>query len=291
MTTPAVSAHVPARTATGARRGPTFPRVLAAEWTKVTSLRSTVAIVVATVAVSGGLTYLGAKASSTDPGFDPIRSVGDGLPLAVVGPLVLAVLVGTGEHGTGTFRSTFTAVPRRLPVLAAQTVVTAVLALLTAVLAVGAAVLGLLPAGASRGMTPDLASDGTPQVLAGTVAYLVGTGLFGFALGALLRRTVPAVVAAVVLVLVLPVALMLATDFSTDPLAPVDASTTPAIDPVTTVVTLLPGGAGSLVATPGSGRVDGAPDLGPGGGALVLAGWVAVPLAAAAYRLRRRDLV
>lgn len=282
-----------ARPGTG-RRGPTFPRVVAAEWTKLTSLRSPFVAAAATVLVSGVLTYLSANASSVDPGFDPLGSLTAGLVLAQVGPLVLGVLVGTGEFSTGTFRTTFTAVPRRLPVLAAQALVTAAFALLTAVLAVGAAVVGILPAAASRGIEPELTGGGTPQVLAGMTAFLVGMALLGQALGALLRRAVPAAVTAVVLVLVLPVALVLASEVASGPPVPGVSGAATEISPqeaaVNTAVTLLPGGAGQLLTAPGSEGVEGAPDLGPWGGGAVLAGWVLVPLGAAAVRLRLRDV-
>lgn len=273
-------------------RGPTFPRVLAAEWTKLTSLRSTYAVAAATVLVTGALAYAAANASSVDPGFDPLDSLGAGLVLSQVGPLVLGVLAGTGEFSTGTARTTFTAVPRRLPVLAAQAVVTGVFALLVAVLAAGAAVLGVLPAAGSRGIAVDLSDGGTPQVLAGSVAFLVGTALLGLALGALLRRPVPTTVAAVVLVLVLPVVLLLATDLAVDPLSASAAGEVPASQAVVnTVTTFLPAGAGSLLmAAPGSGGIEGAPDLEPWGGGLVLAAWVLVPLAGAALRLRTGDV-
>lgn len=299
MSAPATAASVrtrvpaPAGSASSGRRGPTFPRVVAAEWTKLTSLRSSYAVAAATVVVSGVLTFLAANASSGDPGFDPRGSLTAGLALAQIGPLVLGVLVGTGEFSTGTFRTTFTAVPRRAPVLVAQTVVTGAFALLVALLAVGAAVAGVLPAAASRGMAVDLAGDGTPHVLAGATLLLVAMALLGHALGALVRRPVPAVVLAVVLVLVLPVVLLLASDVGTDPLAAAPAAgDVPAQQvAVNTVVTLLPAGAGQLLTmTPGTTGLDGAPDLGPWGGGLVLAAWVAVPLVVAAARLRVRDV-
>ncbi|GED08457.1 ABC transporter permease subunit [Cellulosimicrobium cellulans] len=269
-------------------RGPTFARVVGSEWTKLTSLRSSWWAAGLTVAVSAALTYLSAQASSVDPGFDPMGSLTSGLLLAQVPPLVLGVLVGTGEHSTGTFRTTFVAVPRRWPVLAAQTVVTAAFALLTAVLAVGAAALALVPSAQARGIDLDLASDGTPRVLGGMVLLLVATALLGLALGALLRRPVPALTVAVLVVLVLPVALVLAADLASDPLA-ASADVPPAQAAVNTAVTFLPAGAGSLLTT--EGPVEGAPDLGAWGGGIVLAAWVAVPLALAALRLRTRDVV
>src|SRR5690606_7213654 len=121
--------------------GPTLLRVVAAQWTALTSLRSSWWAAALTVVVSGVLTHLSAQASSVDPGFDPLGSLTSGVVLSQVPPLVLGVLVGTGDFSTGAFRTTYVAVPRRWPVLVAQTVATAAFALLTAVAAVAAAVL------------------------------------------------------------------------------------------------------------------------------------------------------
>ncbi|GAB3463142.1 ABC transporter permease subunit [Kineococcus endophyticus] len=272
--------------------GPSFARVVRAEWTKLLGLRSTHVVVVATVGLVGFLTHLSASASSGDPGFVPTRGLADVLPLAFLGVLVLGVLVGTGEYSTGTFRTTFAAVPRRVPVLLAQAVVTAAVALWTGVLSVAAAVLGILPAAASRAMTPDLAAAGVPALLLGSVVFLVGAGLLGLAVGALLRRPVPALVAAVVLLLVAPVVLSFAAEAGNDPMAVYDPENPPAATAaVNTVESFTPVGAGAALTNPGGGGLDGAPDLGAGGSALVLAAWVAVPLTVAAFRLRRRDLV
>ncbi|WP_175009798.1 hypothetical protein [Cellulosimicrobium sp. TH-20] len=268
--------------------GPTLPRAVAAEWTRLKSLRSSWWAAALTVVVSAVLTHLSAQASSVDPGFDPLGSLTSGLLLAQVPPLVLGVLVGTGEYSTGTFRTTFVAEPRRWPVLVGQTAATAGFALLTAVAAVGAAVLALLPSARSRGLALDLGRDGTPQVLVGMALLLAGMALLGLALGALVRRPVPALTAAVLVVLVLPVALVLAADLSGDPLA-APAGVSSAQAAVNTVVTFLPTGAASLLT--GEGAVEGAPDLGAVGGGLVLATWVLVPLALAAVRLRTRDVV
>ena len=84
----------------GPRTGPSLARVIGAEWTKVLGLRSSAVVVVVTALVSGAVTYLSANASSSDPGFDPLDSLTTGLPVAVIGPLVLGVLVGTGEFST-----------------------------------------------------------------------------------------------------------------------------------------------------------------------------------------------
>ena len=281
----------PGRRAATTPSGPSFARVVRAEWTKLLGLRSTLAVAVATVAVTGLLTHLFASASSGDPGFVPTRNLADALPLAFLGPLVLGVLVGTGEFSTGTFRSTFAAVPRRVPVLAAQAVVTGVVVLGIGVLSAGAAVLGVLPAAASRDTTPDLADAEVPWILLGSVGHLVGAGLIGLAIGALLRRPVPALVTAFVVLLVAPLVLAFATEAAVDPTAVADPGNVPtATAVVNTVESFTPVGAGAVLTNPDGGRLDGAPDLGMPGAGLVLAAWVAVPLAAAAHRLRRRDL-
>lgn len=276
-----------------ARRGPAFRRVAAAEWTKVTSLRSPWWAAAVTVLVAGVITYVSAQASSVDPGFQPVDSLSTGLLLAQLGPLVLGVLAGAGEFRTGAARTTFTLVPRRWPVLVAQTLVVAAFALVTAVLATAACVVGILPAAASRGIAVDLTAGETPGLLLGMVLFLVGLALLGLALGALVRRTVPALVTALVLVLILPVVLMTAGDplASADPASAGPAAQDPAATVAGTLGVLTPGGAAELMTTTASaGAVPGAPDLGPVGGGLVLAAWVLALLAAAALRLTTRDV-
>lgn len=273
---------------------PTSGRVLASEWTKLVSLRSPWWTAAVTVVVGGVITYLSAQASSGDPGFEPIDSLSSGLMLAQLGPLVLGVLVGAGELRTGAFRTTYTTVPRRWPVLVAQSLAVAGFTLGTGVLTTAASVVGILPAAASRDLTVDLTAGDAPALVVGMVLLLVGLALLGHALGALLRRTVPALVTALSLVMILPIVLMMASDpllAGGDPasLAATDQVAGPTV--VGTLNVLTPGTAGSLLTTSASsGGMDGAPDLGPVGGGLVLAAWVVVLLAAAAVRLRTRDV-
>ncbi|MDH6223587.1 MULTISPECIES: hypothetical protein [Streptomyces] len=269
-------------------RGATLPRVVAAEWTKLTSLRSTWWAALASVAVSAALTYLSANASSGDPGYDPLGDLTAGLLLTQLGPLVLGVLAGTGEFSTGGFRTTFVAVPRRWPVLAAQAAAVAGFALPVAVASVVAAVLAVLPAASSRDLPVNLTEGSTPQELAGTVLFLTGLSLFGLAVGALVRRAVPALVTVIGLTLVLPVVLTLAVEPTGTTFA---EGVTPQEAAVNTITTLLPSGAGGLLVTPSDAlTVPGAPDLGAVGGGLVLAAWALVPLVAAALRLRLKDV-
>lgn len=267
--------HAP--TARMQRRAVTFPRVLAAEWTRRTSVRSALWLPLGTVAAALALAYaLGLFVRAGD-GRSAVSLVVAGHVLAQLGTLVLGVLVGTEEHTTGTATTTYAAVPRRLPVLGAQVLVTAALGLVTAAAALAASVLVTQAPRAAAGLTLDLAGGGTARALAGFVIVLTGVALLGLGLGALLRRSAPALVAGLVLLVVADQLLQANPGRVTD-----------------TLRALLPGaGSRLLLDDAGVAALDAAtrgPHLGPWGGGLVLAGWVLVLLAAAAYRLRRHDV-
>ena len=272
----------------GRGRGVTFAGVVAGEWGKLTGLRSTWWAALVSVVVSGALTYVSAEASSGDPGYEPLGDMTAGLVLTQLGPLVLGVLVGTGEFSTGGFRSAFVAVPRRWLVPAAQAVAVAGFALPLAVGCVAAAVLAVFPAASSRGLPVALGGGSVPWELAGRVVFLTGLALFGFAVGALVRRVVPALVAVCCLTLVLPVVLTLAVESGGAAFA---GEVTPQERAANTVMTLLPSGAGGLLVMPSDALpVAGGPDLGAVGGGLVFAAWALVPFGAAVVRLRLRDV-
>lgn len=107
----------------------TLTGVLASEWIKLRSLRSTwVTLLCAVLALPGiGIVtcYLYARRWDTMTpaarvGFDPtMHSIG-GVYLAQLAIGVLGVLIISGEYSTGMIRATLTAVPRRLPVLWAK---------------------------------------------------------------------------------------------------------------------------------------------------------------------------
>ncbi|MFF3066150.1 hypothetical protein ACFVQ3_16540 [Oerskovia sp. NPDC057915] len=261
----------------GSDRGPTIPRVLAAEWTKITSLRSTAWLAAATVVAAAGLAFgLGLLVRPGDAGSGASLAV-TGHVLAQLGPLVLGVLVGTGEHATGTFRATFTAVPRRLPVLGGQAVVTAGWGAVVAAAAVGASLLVTSGQRADAGLVVDVTDAETVRLLAGYVLHQTGVALLGLGIGALVRRATGALVTAVMLLLVLDQFLATNPGRFTD-----------------TLRALLPAAGARLVQGDAQAAALDAtsvgPDLGTWGGGLVLLVWVVALLAAAFYRLRRHDL-
>ncbi|MEN5074847.1 hypothetical protein [Isoptericola cucumis] len=251
--------------------------MVAAEWTKLAGLRSTWWVVVGTVGTTAALAWvLGLFARSGD-GRTAASLVVAGHLLAQLGPLTLGALVGAGEHSAGTATTTYTAVPRRLPVLVAQGVVTTVVTLAAAVAAVAASALVTAGTRATAGTALDLADGETVRVLAGFVLDLTGVALLGLGLGALLRRPAAALVSATLLLVVVDHLL------ATNPGQAAD-----------TARALLPGaGTRLLLDDAGLAALDAAslgPHLGAWGGGLVLGAWVAGVLAVAAYRLRRGDV-
>jgi ABC-2 type transport system permease protein len=258
--------------------GVTFPRVLAAEWTKLVSLRSTPGTVLGTVAAAAALALALGLFVRPEDGRSAVSLVVGGAVLAQLGALVLGVQVGAGEYATGASTTTFTAVPRRLPVLGAQALVTAAVALATALLTLAASTLVThAPRGSLVPLPGASGDDGTARVLVGFAVQVVCVALLGVGLGALLRGPTAALVAGVLLLLVVDQVL------AANPGQVAD-----------TVRALLPGAGARLVLDDaGLAAVDATsqgPRLGWWGAGAVLGGWVAALLAASAYRLRRHDV-
>lgn len=266
------------RTQTADRRTVTLGRVLASEWTKAAGLGSTLWVPVTTVLVAAAVPLGLAMFARPGDGTTAAGLVVSGVILAQLGTLVLGVLVGTSDYATSTSATTYTAVPRRLQVLVAQTMLTTALALVTSVVGLGAAVLVTAPQREAAGLSLDLAAgDGTARALAGYVLYLTAVALLGLGLGALLRRQAGALVTGVAVLVVVDQALAANPGRVTD-----------------TVRVLLPGVGTRLVETDARLALTESTSLGPHLGAwgpgLVVAAWAVVLLVAAATRLRCGDV-
>jgi hypothetical protein len=106
-------------------------RVVRSEWTKLRSLPSTAwsLLVTVTSIVGFGVLYclLRVARPPGDPAavaaFDPTAVSLTGVQLAAIAVGVLGVLLVAGEYATGLVRTSFTAVPRRLPVLWGKAIV------------------------------------------------------------------------------------------------------------------------------------------------------------------------
>jgi ABC-2 type transport system permease protein len=188
--------------------------VLASEWLKLRSVRSTywiLAVVAAFVLLDVLLAWY--SAGYWD-GATPQARQHFALtpPAPVVGWIVqlllavLGVLAITSEYATGTIRASIAAVPRRRRLLAAKAAVVGAFALVTAQAALFAAFFvshGIIGARPMRFWTAPVSAE-VPVLLSwglsATMFALVGLGL-----GAVLRSTAAAIVAVVVLWYVLPI--------------------------------------------------------------------------------------
>lgn len=251
--------------------------VLYGEWTKFWSLRSswiTLAVsllLLVAFGVIAALTYdPGAVAGDGPPGADASDAVGivlSGVTFASLAVGVLGVLMAAGEYTTGSIRSTLAAVPSRLPVLWSKSLVFGAIALVaTSVGAIVAYLLGnpLLGDGVALG----LGDDGVLRSLLGAGLYLSLVGVLGVALGALLRSSAGAITLLAGVLLIVPGLTSLLPDSWSDTIGP-----------------YLPSNAGSAVMS----LTQAGDSLGPWTGLAVFAGWVALALAGAAYRLVRSD--
>ncbi len=259
--------------------GLTFGRVVAAEWVKFRTLRSTVWTLVVTVLLMVGIAVLAAW-GMTDGGAGGGSAIGAfattaGVNVAQLSVAVLGVLIITGEYTTGMVRSTFAAVPRRLPALAAKAIVLAVTVLVVGVVSVALAYVATLPFLSGTALEIDLAAGETLRVLGGTALYLTGIALLALAFGALIRHSAGALAAVLGLLLVVEnvFALIPLTFFRE-------------------VSPFLPATAGSQVMLPeelAGAMSSGGVDLTPWQGYGVMLAWVAVVMVVAAVLLRRRD--
>ena len=208
--------HIP--TISGAARlkpaGRIGPDVLASEWTKIRSVRSTYWTLLAAAATTIGLSaivcavFVAQYAHLTPQDkadFDPASFSLIGGILAQLAIAVLGVLVITGEYGSGMIRTTFAAVPQRLAVLAAKaTVFTAVILTVTtsacfAAFFIGQGILS------TKGIGIGIGDPGALRTVVGTGLYLAVLGLLALGLGTLIRKTAGAITAMVGMIFVLPV--------------------------------------------------------------------------------------
>ena len=186
-----------------------FRQVARMEWIKLRSLRSTVWILVATVAVMIGIGVLvmantKVPAPADRASFDPTNNVLAGVALGQLAIGALGVLLMTGEHSSGMIRATLAAVPNRPLLLAAKAAVFGVVTLAVGEIVSFVAFLAgraALPAAVPH---PDLGQPGVLRAVALSGAYLCMVGLIGLGIGAAARHTAAGIGALVGLEFVLP---------------------------------------------------------------------------------------
>jgi hypothetical protein len=257
----------------------TFPHVLLSEWTKVRSVRSTawslgVAFLLTTafplVPAFVTSTHWAQMSQSDRSGRSPLDIAFAGVYGAQLAIAVLGVLIITAEYSTGSIRSTFTAVPKRLPVLWAKLLDYAVVSF---VVMVPGVLIAFFETQTILSDIPQLQVSFTAPGIARCVllapVFVMLVGIFALALGAIVRSTAGGIALFVGIFFVLPPLVL------TLPAAWDNA-----------ISQYLPFAAGRQIFA-----LDHASHtLSPLAGGLTFAGYCAVAIAIAAFLLHRRDV-
>jgi ABC-2 type transport system permease protein len=283
-------------TPAGTRPRLTFGGALRSEWIKLRTVRSTVwcyAIILALTVLFGILlanTFRGdgsgAMPAEAQQSF-AIQATTLSIGFSQLVASVLGVLVISGEYGTGMIRSTFTAVPKRLPALFAKAIVFGLVTFVVALVSIGLTALVTAPMLPGVGITPDFGDAQYLLALGGAALYLALIGVMSLAIGAIIRNSAGGIAAALGLLLVLPTVLQI--------FAAITQATW-----ASNLAAFLPNSAGARIYTyAAEGGVSSAsPAGGDGGlislssleGGLVLTAWVAVLLVVASLLVKRRDV-
>jgi ABC-2 type transport system permease protein len=251
-------------------------RVFRAEWTKLRTQPSAFwTLLSAVILVVGfGIAYSLLRVARPPHGaaaiasFDPAAISLSGVQLAQIAVGVLGVLLITSEYATGLIRTTFAAVPRRLPVLWAKAGLLAATITIVSVPAAFAAFAGGQSILAPKHLSVPFSEPGVSRAVIGSALYLAVIGLLGLGLGAVIRNAAGGIAALFGLLYGLP----LAANFLPGSMA-------------TDVSKFLPANAGQAVTSVH-------PDptmLQPWTGFGVLCLYAAVLLALSAARMRRGD--
>lgn len=251
--------------------------VVRSELTKLRSLRSTVWSLLAAAVLIIGLSVLvplvtvshwPPRNPAEAAGFDPTARSLAGMFLAQLAIGVLGVLLVTGEYATGSIRSTFAAVPSRLPVLWAKVVVFAAATLVVTVPAVLVAFVVGQSILAGKDIQASFGDPGVLRAVIGGALYLTVVGVLGIGLGTLLRSTAAGISALFGLLFVVPIVVRLLPSSVSVP-----------------VGKYLPSNAGQAVTA----VVPESASLSPWIGFALFCGYAAVAVAVAAVTLVRRD--
>ena len=181
--------------------------VLACEWTKLFSVRSTfwtmLVAVVSPVAISALVAATLGNAPTRGAPIDPLLPGLLSLEYAVLSVAVLGVLAFSTEYGTGLIRTTFAAVPRRRAVLAAKGAVLGLVTVAAGELVAFASFFLTQAVLAGHHLGVSLSRPGVPGAVLAEGLLLFVVAMLGLAVGAIVRHTAGGI-AAVVGVIIVP---------------------------------------------------------------------------------------
>ncbi len=206
MTTAAATDRRPRAVDVGDDAPVAFPHLMVSEWTKLRSVRSTRRFVPIALAAGVGLTVLAAVLTrssyptwshSEQVLFDPLNH--GLLCVAVVefATAIVGVLAITGEHGSGTLRTTLMGTPARDRVLAAKAAVVGLASLIVGLLVTVPAL--VVSQAILHGHTPTVGLGDLTVVRALVLSsgYLAIMGLIGLSVGTLIRSSAGAIAAVI----------------------------------------------------------------------------------------------
>jgi ABC-type transport system involved in multi-copper enzyme maturation permease subunit len=252
----------------------TQARVVRSEWTKFRSLRSSWWTVGVAVILTTGIGVLVSMAAGADKkasimAADVASRSQVGAVFAQLALGVLAILLISGEYGTGMIRSSMTAVPKRLPVLWGKLAVfVGVILPLTAVTSVVTFLLSQVAWRAHHRPGVTFSDPDVLRIVAGSALYVTVAGIFALAIGALLRNTAAGITVMVGVFFVMPTVMQMLPHRLND------------------AGRYLPGNAGGSLVNQSFAEHP----LAPWTGFTLLCGYAVVVVAAAAWRLRRTDV-
>ncbi|HET7450960.1 MAG TPA: hypothetical protein VFJ78_10205 [Gaiellaceae bacterium] len=176
-----------------------FGRVLLSEWTKLRSVRSTkwslvvgflLTIAFPIVFAFATTSHWGSMSPHERADRHPLDIGLAGVNVAQLAIAVLGVLLISAEYSTGSIRSTFTAVPKRLPVLWAKVID---YALVSFVLMVPAVLVSFFASQAILArhhiLQISFTQPGVARSVLGGALYVMLVGIFALAIGAIVRNT------------------------------------------------------------------------------------------------------
>ena len=200
-----------------------FGGVLRSEWIKLRSLRSTTWSYLIVIAISLGMALIMSLSMVSDMngGADASGMPADGQVSLIVqssvfgvffGQLVagvLGVLIISGEYTTGMIRSTLTAVPKRLPALAAKAIVLFVTTFLVGLVANLGAFLVASVIFSGVDVSASLVDPAVFLPILGGALYLALVSVFALGVGTMLRSSAGGIAAVLGVMLLLPTVLQM----------------------------------------------------------------------------------
>jgi len=184
--------------------------VLASEWTKLWSVRSTYWTLLVAVVTPIGVSAIVAFAIASQPAgaapVDPLLPGFISLEYAVLAVGVLGVLAFSTEYSTGLIRTTFACVPRRRAVLAAKAAVAGAVTLVAGELVAFVSFFVVQAALSGHHLGVSLSHPGVPGAVLADGLILFVVAMMGLGLGAIIRHTAGGI-AALIGLIILPTAL------------------------------------------------------------------------------------